>query len=67
MALRAAEDRAGRSAPPSSPAAAASTTVIVHAGGDKAKFSHFLHFALTVVTCGAWAPIWLIHAMMRAR
>jgi hypothetical protein len=46
-------------------AAAASTTVIVQA--ESGKFPHLLHFAMTVLTCGMWAPVWSLHALFRAR
>jgi DNA-directed RNA polymerase subunit RPC12/RpoP/ribosomal protein L40E len=32
------------------------TQVIVH----KVPFNHLLHFVLTVITCGAWFPVWII-------
>jgi hypothetical protein len=59
------DDAPHRSTPPPA-AAAASTTVIMH-GESKASFPHMLHFILTLVTCGIWTPIWLLHAMFRAR
>src|SRR3954454_10697641 len=27
---------------------------------------HVLHLILTVITCGGWAPIWIIHAIVMA-
>jgi DNA uptake protein ComE-like DNA-binding protein len=27
---------------------------------------HVLHLILTIITCGAWAPIWIIHAIVMA-
>lgn len=39
------------------PAISQSTTVNVRLGRP---FNHLLHFFLTVVTCGAWLPIWIL-------
>jgi hypothetical protein len=27
-------------------------------------FPHVLHAVLTVITCGAWLPVWIIHYMI---
>lgn len=27
--------------------------------------THSIHAALTVCTCGAWAPVWLLHALLK--
>lgn len=35
----------------------------VRAGGG---CPHMLHFVLTVLTCGMWLPIWIIHAIVDA-
>jgi len=36
-------------------------TKVVH---RKAAFPHTLHLVLTLFTCGAWLPIWLIHYLV---
>ena len=30
-------------------------------GGNRSSFPHGLHIVLTIFTCGAWFPIWIIH------
>ncbi|NKY44282.1 hypothetical protein [Nocardia cerradoensis] len=30
----------------------------------KRSFPHGLHLVLTLITCGLWAPIWLIHYLL---
>ena len=68
-ALRAAEEakrtaelasRGGGSSAVASTTVVAPTTVI----NQRKSFPHFLHLVLTVVTCGFWFPIWLIHYLI---
>jgi hypothetical protein len=61
------DDTSRRSAPPPAAAAAAASTTVIVQGGAKDNFPHMLHFILTVVTCGFWGPVWMLHAMLRAR
>jgi hypothetical protein len=44
-----------------SSAAAASTTVVVH---GQSNFPHVLHLILTLLTCGLWFPVWIIHYLV---
>jgi len=39
--------------------------VIVQDGGR--GFPHFLHLILTIFTCGAWFPIWILHYVFSSR
>ena len=47
-------------APSAAAAASASSTVVV-GGGRYQRFPHLFHLIATVLTCGLWAPIWVIH------
>lgn len=47
------------------PAAAAHAVVVNHGGSG--GVNHGLHLILTVLTCGLWAPIWLILAACNPR
>lgn len=38
--------------------------VVVINGGS--RVNHLLHFALTVITCGAWLPFWVLICVFRA-
>jgi hypothetical protein len=58
-ALRTAEE-AKRLAVRSSGSAAAASTVVIHKGTEY-RFPHLLHLFLTLVTCGIWLPLWIIH------
>jgi predicted nucleic acid-binding Zn ribbon protein len=65
VALRAAEE-ARRIAEHSSRGgggAASSTVVIQQVGGGTRSFAgwHIAHLILTILTCGLWLPVWLIH------
>jgi predicted RNA-binding Zn-ribbon protein involved in translation (DUF1610 family) len=70
VALRSAEE-ARRIAQHSSPGggggggggAASSTVIIQQLGGGTRSFAgwHLAHLILTIVTCGLWLPVWLIH------
>lgn len=33
---------------------------------DRPEFPHFIHFALTVGTCGLWWPIWVLCYILRS-
>lgn len=33
---------------------------------NRSAFPHTLHLILTLVTCGAWLPVWIIHAIIVA-
>jgi len=50
--------------------AAASTTVVIDRGGPtvvyQKSFPHGLHLVLTIVTCGVWLPVWIIHYIVRS-
>ncbi|SKU72481.1 Protein of uncharacterised function (DUF2510) [Mycobacteroides abscessus subsp. massiliense] len=46
------------------PSAVASTAVAVSVGGG---INHTLHLVLTVLTCGLWAPVWLLVAIFGGR
>jgi predicted RNA-binding Zn-ribbon protein involved in translation (DUF1610 family) len=59
VTLRAAEE-AQRYAGRPSGSSVASNRTIVHVHNDQRPFNHGLHFLLTVLTCGAWLPIWII-------
>jgi hypothetical protein len=74
VALRAAED-AKRSA-------ASAPNVFMNAGGGggggggggspiqiqmKKAFPHGLHLVMTLITCGGWAIIWVLHYVLRDR
>jgi DNA uptake protein ComE-like DNA-binding protein len=37
--------------------------VVIH---DSHATAHIIHLVLTLFTCGAWAPIWIIHAIVIA-
>jgi len=43
--------------------AASSSTVVIHQIGGTRSFAgfHIAHLILTIVTCGLWLPVWLIH------
>lgn len=30
-------------------------------GGGGGNFPHLLHFVITVLTCGLWLPVWVLH------
>ena len=30
------------------------------------EFPHFMHFALTVFTCGCWFPVWVLCYALRS-
>jgi len=34
----------------------------VNTGGG---FPHTMHLLLTIFTCGLWAPVWLVHYLIR--
>jgi hypothetical protein len=41
---------------------------IVYVQAPRAKgFPHFLHFLMTVLTLGAWLPIWVLHRCLSSR
>lgn len=70
VALRVAEEakrtaefasRAGSAA-----SASSSSTVIVE-GRDERRFPHLFHFVLTILTCGLWLPIWILHRFLSHR
>jgi hypothetical protein len=37
------------------------------AGGARPGFNHKLHFILTALTCGVWAPIWVVAWLLSSR
>ncbi|TCN52169.1 hypothetical protein EV641_10845 [Rhodococcus sp. SMB37] len=37
--------------------------VTVHNMPARAECPHLLHFVLTLITCGMWLPVWIIHAI----
>ena len=45
-------------APSAAAASSSSSTVVV--GGHYRRFPHGFHLLMTCLTCGLWAPIWLI-------
>jgi hypothetical protein len=62
VALRAAEEArriAENSSRGGGSASAASATVVVQV--SQKYFPHFLHLILTILTCGLWFPIWVLH------
>lgn len=42
------------------PAAQASVVNQIRIGGGYRRCNHVLHFALTLFTCGLWAPVWFV-------
>jgi hypothetical protein len=49
------------------PQANAAVVNNIRLGGGTRGVNHGLHFLLTVLTCGLWAPVWLILWIGRAR
>jgi hypothetical protein len=47
---------------PPSPGPAASSSVVnqIRIGGGYRRCNHVLHAALTLLTCGLWAPVWFV-------
>ena len=45
--------------------AAANTTVIIQESKREQIFPHAFHLLCTILTCGFWAPIWLLHYLLR--
>ena len=48
--------------PPPVNVAQAVTVTVNNNGGSRCP--HLLHFILTLITCGMWLPIWIIHAIV---
>ncbi len=48
-----------------SAAASTSTTVVVH--GERRQFPHFRHLIMTIITFGAWFPIWILAYLFRTK
>lgn len=38
----------------------------VHVGNSRPGVNHVLHLVLTLLTCGAWAPVWILLAILEA-
>ena len=51
-------------APQPPPAVAVSQAVTVNNRMRGGSCPHMLHLVLTVLTCGMWLPIWIIHAIV---
>lgn len=53
--------------PPPVSIAVASSASAVGYGPYRPGPNHGLHLVLTLVTCGLWAPVWIIDAIVRGR
>ena len=42
------------------------TRITINNGGG-GGFPHLLHLVLTVLTCGLWLPVWIIHRLFSSR
>ncbi len=61
-AVELAQSSAGGASPLSVSTVVTPTTVIQ----QKKGFPHLLHLILTILTCGIWLPIWIIHCVIWA-
>jgi hypothetical protein len=58
------EDGRPRRRRPSATARAEANVVVVHRGG---RFPHLLHLIITIFTCGAWLPVWILIYLFSGR
>lgn len=59
-ARRLAEHSSKNRAPAASSSSSSSTVVVI----NHRAFPHVMHLIITLVTCGFWLPIWLIHYLI---
>ena len=52
--------------PPPQQFAPVQQVIVNNSVQTQSAFPHTMHLILTLVTCGAWLPVWIIHAIIAA-